>query len=541
MRHTRLATKLAACAGLSLLALSAHAQQGGGQGGPGQQAPPALRVTPLSGGAYWTTGGAGANTGFVVGTNGVIVIDAKMTPDSAKEMLADIAKVTPKPVTHVILTHSDPDHVNGLAGFPKGLTIIAQENCKKEMEDAVNALPAPGPQGAAAAALRDYLPTQTVGKTQDMTIDGVRLRLLYFGPAHTSGDLIVYLPQQKILYTGDILTMQFPLPLVHREKHGTAQGMLANLKGIAAMDVTTYVPGHGDLQTKAGVQKRLAGTQTRFDQVKMEFAQGKTLPDVRKAAGDPPPAFPGMQSFTEVVYRDLSAAQPFDAHDLSGVWYIHGGPGFVSLTRALSPQMTQWAQAKYDAARPGLGPRGKPLGNDPTMTCDPMGLVRSLIWGVYPVQIVQTPKQVIMLFDWFYNQRSIWLDGRSLLSDPDPGVNGYSVGHWQGNTLVVESNGFDDKEWLDADGHPNSTDMKLEERYRRLDHDSFELKMTLTDPTAYTKPWVADVRTGELVTPGLDPLTTMREDLCVPSEEEKYRDVVREPAANPNAQSNGTN
>lgn len=541
MRYARVMAKLAVCIGLGLLASSAYAQGGGGQGAPGQQPPPPpLKVMPLSGGAYWTSGGAGGNTGFIVGTNGVIVIDAKMTPDSAKEMLAEIGKVTTRPVTHVILTHSDPDHVNGLSAFPKGLTIIAQENCKKEMQDAI-ASPPPGPFGAASAALRDYLPTQSISKSQDMTIDGVRLRLIYFAPAHTSGDLLVYLPQQKILYTGDILTMQFPLPLVHREKHGTAQGMLTNLKGIANMDVATYVPGHGDLQTKAGVQKRLADSQARFNQVKMEFAQGKTLLDARKAAGDPPPAFPGMQSFTEVVYRDLSAAQPFDPRDLSGVWFIHGGPGFVSLSRAPSPPMTQWAQAKYDAAKPGLGPRGKPLGNDPTMTCDPMGLVRSLIWGVYPIQIVQTPKQIVMLFDWFYNQRSIWLDGRSLLSDPDLQVNGYSVGHWEGNTLVVESNGFDDKEWLDADGHPNSADMKLEERYTRLDHDTFELKMTLTDPMAYTKPWVADVRTGELVTHGLDPLTEMREDLCVPSEEEKYKNVVREPAGNPNAPSGKTN
>src|SRR5690242_20897219 len=84
-----------------------------------QAAATPLKVTPLNGGVYWISGGAGANTGFIVGTNGVVVIDAKMTADSAKAMLQEVAKVTPKPVTHVILTHSDADHVNGLAGFPK--------------------------------------------------------------------------------------------------------------------------------------------------------------------------------------------------------------------------------------------------------------------------------------------------------------------------------------------------------------------------------------------------------------------------------------
>src|SRR5689334_7936372 len=85
-----------------------------------QQRPEApLRVTQLNGGVYWMSGGAGANTGFIVGTTGVIIIDAKMTAGSAKAMLQEISKVTPKPVTHIILTHSDADHANGLSGFPK--------------------------------------------------------------------------------------------------------------------------------------------------------------------------------------------------------------------------------------------------------------------------------------------------------------------------------------------------------------------------------------------------------------------------------------
>src|ERR1700730_6942455 len=116
-----------AAAGVSALGASAVAQQ---------QAQP-LVVRQLKPDLYWTEGGGG-NTGFIVGQMGVVVIDATTTPASAKEMLADIAMVTPKPVTHVILTHSDADHVNGLAAFPKGLTIVAQENCKKEMEESLN-------------------------------------------------------------------------------------------------------------------------------------------------------------------------------------------------------------------------------------------------------------------------------------------------------------------------------------------------------------------------------------------------------------------
>ena len=106
---------LAAIAGLSVCATLVLAQQ----------QPPPLMVKQLKDNVYWTQGGAGGNTGIIIGQNGVVVIDAKTTPDSAKEMLAEIAKLTPKPVTHVILTHSDGDHVNGLAAFPQGITVIA--------------------------------------------------------------------------------------------------------------------------------------------------------------------------------------------------------------------------------------------------------------------------------------------------------------------------------------------------------------------------------------------------------------------------------
>src|SRR2546430_14373088 len=140
-----------------------------------QQQPPPLSVKPLNGGVYWTQGGAGGNTGIIVGKDGVIVIDAKTTPASAKEMLAEIAKITPKPVTTVILTHSDGDHVNGLAAFPTGLTIIAQENCKKEIEATA---------GKPNASPQDHLPTKTVDKKESMTINGVKINLSHYAPAH---------------------------------------------------------------------------------------------------------------------------------------------------------------------------------------------------------------------------------------------------------------------------------------------------------------------------------------------------------------------
>ena len=266
-----------------------------------QQQPPPLSVKALNGGVYWTQGRAGGNTGIIVGKDGVIVVDAKTTPASAKEMLAEIAKITPKPVTTVILTHSDGDHVNGLAAFPAGLTIIAQENCKKEMEASANSRN-PAPQ--------DRLPTKTVANKENVTINGVKLTLLHYAPAHTSGDLMVYLPEQKIVFTGDIIATNQPYTLIHAEKNGSSEGWIQTVKGLVGLNAETYVPGHGDLQMKSDVQQRLAKVQARRDEIKKLVAEGKSLDQVKQALGETDtPAAPGapqFPSYTTVVYNELT-------------------------------------------------------------------------------------------------------------------------------------------------------------------------------------------------------------------------------------------
>src|SRR5277367_5288316 len=185
-RARKLAYGLAALGSVWAFGISAAAQQ----------QPLPLSVKKLAEDVYWTQGGAGGNTGIIIGKDGVIVVDAKTTADSAKDVLAEIAKLTPKLVTTVIITHSDGDHVNGLAAFPTGLTIISQENCKKEMEEsATSRNPAP----------QDRLPTKTYEKTEKLTIDGVKIVLYHWAPGHTNGDTVVYLPDQKIVFGGDLL------------------------------------------------------------------------------------------------------------------------------------------------------------------------------------------------------------------------------------------------------------------------------------------------------------------------------------------------
>ena len=202
-----------------------------------------LKVTKLGDNLYLAKGGRGgndANVGFAVGDNGVIFSDSKNSPESEKDVLEKIAKITPKPVNTAIILHSD--HEKGVTALPAGLTIIAQENTKQEMEVST----------ARDAVTRDYFPTKTIANDETLTIDGVRVRLLHWAPAHTSGDLTTYFPAQKVAFAGDLLVTDFPLAgtQIHPELHGSVAGWIETAKKLLALDADTYVSGHGDLFTR---------------------------------------------------------------------------------------------------------------------------------------------------------------------------------------------------------------------------------------------------------------------------------------------------
>jgi cyclase len=246
---------------------------------------------------YWIEGGGGNST-VIVGTNGVIVVDAKTTKAGGQELLDDIAKITPKPVTTVVLTHSDGDHVNGLAAFPVGVKVIAHENNKKEQEAALSA----GGRGAPPA---DHQPTQVITKEKEtLTIEGEKLELYHWAPAHTSGDLIVYLPTQKIVATGDIIAAANPYPRIHDEKNGSTEGWIKTAKGIVSLDADTFIPGHGGIQTKADIQKRIADAEARRAQIKELVAQGKSLDEIKTAVGDNDKL--NYKSWTQVCYEEMT-------------------------------------------------------------------------------------------------------------------------------------------------------------------------------------------------------------------------------------------
>jgi len=191
-----------------------------------------------------------------------------------------------------------------------------------------------------------------------------------------------------------------------------------------------------------------------------------------------------------------AAAQSADplAHsgDLSGVWNrAGGGGGYAGWGFAETPPaMTPWAQARFDASRPTFGPRGVMAlnSNDPVYQCYPPGLPR-VYFHPFPMEIIQLPGRVLMMFEYHHQNRRIYTDGRGHRDDLPPLWLGDSIGHWEGDTLVIESVNFNDATWLDRRGLPHSDQLKVTERIRRTGPDRLQIDITIEDPVAYPEPW----------------------------------------------------
>jgi hypothetical protein len=175
----------------------------------------------------------------------------------------------------------------------------------------------------------------------------------------------------------------------------------------------------------------------------------------------------------------------FSPRDLSGVWMERQNTAtFNTLESPLLP----WAAAKYKTIKPGYGPRATPDSEDPILNCLPPGVPRIMLIP-FPMQVIQVPGEVIMLFEYDHYIRHIYLDRREHPKELDLTWMGDSIGWWEGNTLVVDTAGLNDKTWLDQVGHPHSDALHVVERIRRIDHDTLQDDLTIDDPKAYKNPW----------------------------------------------------
>jgi hypothetical protein len=215
---------------------------------------------------------------------------------------------------------------------------------------------------------------------------------------------------------------------------------------------------------------------------------------------------------------------PAPRRDLSGTW--DAGFAGVQPTGHTAAPFTAVGEQMAKANKPGNGTRIVQVtdDNDPLSTMgDPTGFPRIVLYELRPFQIVQTPNQVLILYMFEKRWRVVWTDGRQLPKDPDPRWYGYSIGKWEDDTtFVVQSNGTDERTWLDNAGNPHSNEMRVEERYHRVNQNTLELTVTIDDPKAYTKPWVARNKLALRLMP---PDTDLMEMIPSASEAAEYKKV----------------
>jgi hypothetical protein len=183
---------------------------------------------------------------------------------------------------------------------------------------------------------------------------------------------------------------------------------------------------------------------------------------------------------------NLSAPAPRSADgkpDLSGVWLVKNGSFY--LASDLKPEeMRPWAAALYKQREDDFRK------DTDGIACLPPGPKAGIGLGGFPMKIVQTPNLVVVLYEYHTIFRQIFTDGRALPpEDANPTWMGYSVGHWDGDTLVVSTAGYNDRTSLDLAGHPHTEALRMTERFHRRDVGHLDLQVTLDDPKAYTRPW----------------------------------------------------
>jgi hypothetical protein len=182
---------------------------------------------------------------------------------------------------------------------------------------------------------------------------------------------------------------------------------------------------------------------------------------------------------------DLSAPVPKDPDgkpDLSGMWRSNGLKYLLNLAvDGIDVPFQPWAQEVYNVNKTNHGR------DAPEARCLPQGV--PMINFPYLLKIAYTPGLYVILYEANNLYRQIFTDGRGLPKDPNPTWMGYSVGHWDGDTFVIDSTGFNDQVWIDTDGHPHTDALHVIERLRRRDFGHIDFQVTIDDPKAYTKPW----------------------------------------------------
>jgi len=223
-------------------------------------------------------GGRGSQGGAYIGDDGVLVIDAKMDEQSVQQVTAGLRQMTDKPIKYLVNTHSDGDHVAGNRYFPKTVMFIAHENCRKDFLR-------PGRDGAASEwnkpELLPFVPSLTFSERMEIHLGSEKVELWYFGIGHTTGDIVVYFPEEKTAFIGDQIFLTRP-QLIHSYKGGNSFEHVKTLtRMLETIDAETFCSGHSEMTDRDGIRNHIDKVKKTQEKVKALIENGKSLEEIK--------------------------------------------------------------------------------------------------------------------------------------------------------------------------------------------------------------------------------------------------------------------
>ncbi|MHC4843231.1 MAG: MBL fold metallo-hydrolase [Planctomycetota bacterium] len=257
---------------------------------------PPVELKQISERLYEVIGGRGARGGAYVGDNGVLIIDAKMDKESVEQVIEEVGKITDKPIKYLVNTHSDGDHIRGNQYFPETVTIIAHENCRKEFFH-------PRRDGSESEwnnpELSAFVPSLTFKNKMDVYLGIKKVELWYFGVGHTTGDIVVYFPEEKAAFLGDQIFLG-RAQLIHSYKGGNSfEHVVTVSKMLETLDVEKFYSGHSEMISPKEIREHLGKMRLLQAKVKVLVEDGKTIEEVKSEFDE------SEERLVESIYNEI--------------------------------------------------------------------------------------------------------------------------------------------------------------------------------------------------------------------------------------------
>jgi cyclase len=238
--------------------------------------PEPVTLEKVTGNIFQILGGRGANNGLFIGENGVLVIDSKMDEASVRQTLEAIQQLTDKPIRYLVNTHSDGDHIMGNRFFPPSVVFVAHENCREDFfkENFGRESDWVEPE------YYPFTPSLTFKEQMNIWLGKEQVELHYFGTGHTTGDIVVYFPDEKVALIGDLYFNDRP-QLIHSNKNGnTFEYVKTMTRLLETLDADTFLSGHSGPVDRSAIEENMQLMVERQEKVKHLIGQDDNLEEI---------------------------------------------------------------------------------------------------------------------------------------------------------------------------------------------------------------------------------------------------------------------